>query len=167
MRHLLALTCAGICILAAGCGGGSKDGTTPAASTSTTTAAPAATTAPPASAAPVMSGHYIATETDPDGDQKTKDWYLTPCGNGCASVASTPGGQAEGRAQLVNGQWTVDNTGSLTCDDGTHVADALTVHLTWDPNTLAGTSQETMVAPACGTPAGRSVTFKVQLRKAP
>src|ERR1700758_3615118 len=93
--------------------------------------------AAPASAAPVMSGHYIITYTSPNGQVTTADWYVTPCGDGCASVVY--GGKTLGQARLVNGQWTLDSPGDAVCSDGSQVPRALATHDTWDPNTLAGT----------------------------
>jgi hypothetical protein len=116
-----------------------------------------------------MSGHYIRTETNPQtGQSATDDWYATPCGDGCASLASTPGGPAQSQARLVNGQWTLDSTvGTLRCPDGTVVSNAVSAHYTWDPNTLAGTVQLTYQVPACGHPAGYQTTNNVQIRQAP
>ena len=50
-------------------------------------AAAAVGTATPASAAPEMSGHYIETETAANDRSATDDWYFTPCGDGCESIA--------------------------------------------------------------------------------
>src|SRR6516165_8018655 len=70
-----------------------------------------------------LSGHYIRTETNPqNGQSVTDDWYATPCGDGCASLASTPGGPAISQARLVNGQWTLDSSvHTVICPDGTVV----------------------------------------------
>ena len=66
-------------------------------------------TASAAWAETTMSGHYLRIETDPQtGQSETDDWYATPCGDGCASLADTPGGPALSQARLVNGQWTLD-----------------------------------------------------------
>jgi hypothetical protein len=118
---------------------------------------------------PTMSGHYIRTETNPQtGKSVTDDWYATPCGDGCASMASKPGGPAQSQARLVNGQWTLDSPGGTgNCSDGTVVPNAVSAHYTWDPNTLAGTIQLTYQVPACGHPAGDQITNNVQLRQAP
>jgi hypothetical protein len=112
-----------------------------------------------------MSGHYIRTQTGRDGAPHTADWYFTPCGDGCASVVS--GSTPLGQAQFVNGQWTVDGTANAICPDGTFVPNASSVHYTWDPNTLAGTVQETANLPACGAAPGYQETDNVQLRQAP
>jgi hypothetical protein len=132
-----------------------------------TFAALAVGAATPASAAPEMSGHYIETETAASGRSTTNDWYFTPCGDGCASVAPK-GAKAFGRAQLVGGQWILDVTAETAmCQDGTQVPDALSAHYTWDPSTLAGTVQTTADAPECGDPAGYQATDNIQLRQAP
>jgi hypothetical protein len=74
-----------------------------------------------------MSGHYLRTETDPQtGQSETDDWYATPCGDGCASLADTPGGPALSQARLVNGQWTLDSAvHTLSCPDGTVLPNAV------------------------------------------
>ena len=115
-----------------------------------------------------LSGHYVRTETGAQSGQSiTDDWYATPCGDGCASLASTPGGPAQSQARLVNGQWIVDTTGApLRCPDGS-VVNAVSAHYTLDPNTLAGTVQLTYNVPACGNPAGYQTTNSVQITQAP
>ena len=131
-----------------------------------TVAAVAVGAATPASAAPEMSGHYIETETAASGRSTTNDWYFTPCGEGCASVA-LKGAPAFGRAQLVGGQWKFDVTGNTAmCEDGTRVPNALSAHYTWDPTTLAGTVQSTADVAECGDPAGYQVSDNIQLRQA-
>jgi hypothetical protein len=130
--------------------------------------------APPASAAPndqsnakQMSGHYIETSTAAGtSTTQTNDWYVTPCGDGCASVAGTPGGQPWGQAKLANGQWTMEATASAGCTDGSRVDDALSSHYTWDPNSLAGTSQNTYTKAACGFSAGTTTTSNIQFKAA-
>lgn len=126
--------------------------------------------AAPASAAPVMSGHYIKTSTSAGAPTTTDDWYFTPCGDGCAAVArgAAPGGQPIGQARVVNGQWTLDASGApAACTDGSQVPSALSVHYTWDPNTLAGSVQSTANMPECGQPAGYQQTNNIQLRQVP
>ena len=115
-----------------------------------------------------MSGHYIRTETDPQtGESVTDDWYATPCGNGCTSIAATPGGPALSQARLVNGQWTLASAvHTLGCPDGTVVPNAFSNHYAWDPKTLAGTVAVTYNVDACGSPAGATGTNHMQLRKA-
>jgi hypothetical protein len=123
-------------------------------------------TAAPAWAGPTMSGHYIYTEPEPP--PMSTDWYFTPCGDGCASVATTPGGSAFGQARLVNGQWTLDEPSSdITCSDGRVIRNAVSDHYTWDANTLAGTAQKTLTVQGCFNPAGYQYTNKIQLKQAP
>lgn len=115
-----------------------------------------------------MSGHYIRTETGQSGQSETADWYATPCGDGCASIADTPGGPELTKARLVNGQWTLTSVlHTLACPDGTVVPNAVSGQYTWDPNTLAGTVQLTNKVPACGNPAGYQTTNSVQFTQAP
>jgi hypothetical protein len=129
-------------------------------------AAVAVGAATPASAAPVMSGHYIETETAASGRSTTDDWYFIPCGDGCASVARK-GAPAFGRAQLVGGQGKIDVTDeTAVCPDGTKVSNALSAHYTWDASTLAGTVETTADVSECGDPAGYQVTDNIQLRQA-
>ena len=117
---------------------------------------------------PTMNGHYIRTETNPNtGNSQTDDWYVTPCGDGCASVAVRPDATAPSQARLVNGQWTLDSAvHAAICPDGTVVPNAVSAHYVWDPNTLAGTVQVTYNEPACGNPAGHTQTNTVQLKQA-
>jgi hypothetical protein len=122
--------------------------------------------APPASGVNEMSGHYIATETNPSsGKSTTTDWYFTPCGDGCASLAATLGGKAWGQTRLVNGQWTLDDTGNAVCPDGSKVLNVETTHYTWDANTLAGTAQVTDKWAVCGFAQPISFTNNLQLRR--
>lgn len=129
--------------------------------------------AAPASAQNEMSGHYIENQTDQStgqpvtlgGQPVINDWYFTPCGDGCASAVEN--GQPHGQAQLVNGQWTIDSGGPVTCADGTNVPNALSSHRTWDPNTLAGRVQETFNVPACGNAAGYQYTNNIQFTQTP
>ena len=121
--------------------------------------------AAPASAAPEMRGHYVETETAANGRSATDDWYFTPCGDGCESVARK-GVKAFGQAHLVGGQWVLDITGEAAmCPDNTQVPNALSAHYAWDPNTLAGTVHTTADAAECGDPAGYEVTDQLQLRQ--
>ena len=125
-------------------------------------------TASAAWAETTMSGHYLRIESDPQtGQSETDDWYATPCGDGCASLALTPGGPVISQARLVNGQWTLDSAiHTLNCPDGTVVPNAVSAHYTWDPDTLAGTVQLTSNVPACGIPAGYQTINDVQIRQA-
>ncbi len=119
--------------------------------------------------------HYISTQINPktgqpftvEGHPVTNNWYFTPCGDGCASAAHTPGGPPVGQANLVNGQWVLDTTDRAECPDGTSVPDAISAHRTWDPNTLAGTVQTTGKEGACGFPAGVTETANIQLALQP
>jgi hypothetical protein len=126
----------------------------------------AAGTASTAWADTTMSGHYIVTNTSPAGITYNDDWYFTPCGDGCADW-SAPAYSSSGRAQLVNGQWTMNANANAVCDDNTHVPNALGSQYIWDPNTLAGTVVATTNVPACGKPAGYQQTNTIQLRQAP
>ena len=125
-------------------------------------------TASAAWAETTMSGHYLRIETDSQtGQSETDDWYATPCGDGCASLAATPGGPAISQARLVNGQWTLESAiHTLNCPDGTVAPNAVSAHYTWDPDTLAGTVQLTSNVPACGIPAGYQTVNDVQIRQA-
>jgi len=111
----------------------------------------------PASAADPLNGHYIETETYPDGHQADRDWYITPCGDGCASIADF------GQANLVHGKWTLDGSGGVSCEEGGDVPNAIAVHYSWDPDTLAGTVVITNNVQACRNPAGYHETNKMQL----
>lgn len=122
---------------------------------------------PASAAANEMSGHYTATITDVDGQAVTNDWYVTPCGDGCASLASAPGAQPFGQAQLANGQWTMDTVDNDDCSDGTTVPSAIVAHYAWDANTLAGTVQDSLKVPACGQPVGFRFTNTLQVHQAP
>jgi len=109
-----------------------------------------------------MNGHYTYTETEAAGQAANSDWYVTPCGDGCASVAFTPGGPTK-QAHIVDGQWVLDSTDNLECEDGTSVPNATTAHFTWDPNTLAGTVVSTDVVPVCGEQPGHQETNNMKL----
>jgi hypothetical protein len=110
-----------------------------------------------------MSGHYIKTQTSQDNSQSaTTEWYFTPCGDGCADVTSSSAQPSQ--AHLVNGQWTMDQTGATArCADGTDHPGIGTIHYTWDPNTLMGTAQATYTAAVCDLPAGYTQTDNIQL----
>jgi hypothetical protein len=131
-----------------------------------TFAAIAVGAASPASAAPVMSGHYVENSTTPAGNVTTSQWDFTPCGDGCAQTTTSDGVAAQ--ARLVNGQWTFDDPNvSSTCPDGSKHPGTISVHYTWDPNTLAGTAQVTDKTATCGAPAGTVQTNNIQFRQAP
>ena len=72
-----------------------------------------------------------------------------------------------GQANLVNGQWTLDGKGGVSCEEGGDVHDAIGFHYTWDPNTLDGTVQITNNVEACGNPQGYQETNKLHLQLAP
>ena len=113
-------------------------------------------TAPVAAADP-LNGHYIETETYPDGHQVHSDWYITPCGDGCASIRDL------GQANLVDGQWTLDGSGGVTCEQGGDTPNAIGYHYSWDPNSLAGTVKITNNEQVCGNPKGYQESNKLQL----
>jgi hypothetical protein len=115
----------------------------------------------PVSAADPLNGHYIETETYPDGHQIHDDWYITPCGDGFAQIKEL------GQANLVNGQWTLDGSGGVSCEEGGDVPKAIHFHYTWDPDTLAGNVLITNNVQACGNPAGYQETNQLQLALAP
>jgi hypothetical protein len=119
-------------------------------------------------ARPLMNGHYTETSSGPNVPTTNMDWYFTPCGDGCASVATASGGQPIGQARLANGQWTLDGGISDTaCPDGVRVPNAESTYYAWDQDTLAGTVQNTLKAPACGNPVGFKWTNTLQLKQAP
>ena len=133
------------------------------AAAATFAAAAAAGAAAPASAAPRMSGNYVLTETNPAGQTTATDWNVNPCGDGCADIKA---GNGTSRAQFVDGQWVLDMFDNLRCLDGTRVPYAMNAHLTWDPNTLAGTDQQVYIEAACGRPSGYTQTNQIQLKQA-
>jgi hypothetical protein len=118
--------------------------------------------AAPVSAAPVMSGHYIETQTASNGQSASIDWYFTPCGDGCAQLTSP----TTALARLVNRQWIIDVDGDTLCHDGSRVPKTNTQHITWDPYTLAGTAQIIESVATCGDTQPRSWTTNMQLRQA-
>jgi hypothetical protein len=111
---------------------------------------------------PTMNGSYTATSTTPSGKHIDSSWTVNGCGDGCIWVKAGAGGQA---AYLVDGQWVLDGMNNLYCpSDRTWSQLATNAHMTWDPNTLAGTSQVTYIAPFCGHPAGTTQTNQLQLK---
>jgi hypothetical protein len=129
----------------------------------TLAAGTAGATAAPASGAPVMVGDYVLTETNPAGQKFVTDWNVNPCGDGCADIKA---GVGISRAQLVDGQWVLDMFDNIRCSDGIRVSYAANAHLTWDPNTLAGTDQQVYMQAACGRPPGYTQTNQIQLKAA-
>jgi len=116
----------------------------------------------PASGAPEMIGNYTLTETNPARQKFITEWNVNPCGDGCADVKA---GNGTSRAQLVDGQWVLDMFDSVRCSDGVRVPYAANAHLTWDPNTLAGTDLQVYTQGACGRAAGYTQTNQIQLKK--
>ncbi|BBZ48957.1 hypothetical protein MHEI_06740 [Mycobacterium heidelbergense] len=119
--------------------------------------------AAPASAAPEMIGDYVLTETGPAGQTHITNWNVNPCGEGCIDIKA---GAGTSRAQLIDGQWVIDMFENIRCSDGTRIPYAANAHITWDPNTLAGTDQQVYTQAACGKPAGYTLTNQIQLRRA-
>jgi hypothetical protein len=63
-------------------------------------------------------------------------WNITPCGDGCARVASGTGWTAD--ARLNNGRWEFTREAAWTCPDGRNLANAISYSI--DAVTLTGTS---------------------------
>jgi hypothetical protein len=120
--------------------------------------------APPASGAPELIGDYVFTETNAAGQKYVTNWNINPCGDGCVDIKA---GNGTSRAQLFDGQWVMDMFDNVRCADGVRVPYAANAHITWDPNTLAGTDQQVYTQAACGRPPGYTQTNPVQLRRAP
>ncbi|RUP05051.1 MAG: hypothetical protein EKK34_11990 [Mycobacterium sp.] len=117
-----------------------------------------------ASADPTMSGHYVSTVISASGETTTSDWYFTPCGAGCASVANAPGGPGFGEARIFDGQWTLAWHSDAFCPSGTRVPGAYASYATWDPGTLAGKNESGITRPVCGSDKGLPrVTQNLQL----
>ena len=117
-------------------------------------------TAPVSSADP-LNGHYIETETYPDGHEIHDDWFIDPCGDGCVHIKDL------GQAHLNGNQWTLDGKGGVSCEDGGDVHDAINFHYTWDANTLDGNVQITNNVAACGNPQGYQENNHLHLAPAP
>ena len=111
----------------------------------------------PVSSADALEGHYTETETYPDGHDIHDDWFINSCGDGCAHIKGL------GDAHLVDGQWTLDGKGGVSCEQGGDVHDAIGFHYSWDPNTLDGNVQITNNVAACGNPQGYQETNKLHL----
>jgi hypothetical protein len=116
--------------------------------------------AAPVSADP-MNGHYIETETYPDGHQVNSDWYFTPCGDTCSDIGHL------GQAHLVDGQWKLDGHGGVSCEQGGDTPKAIHYVYSWDPNSLDGTVLITNNVDACGNKAGYQETNQLHLAPAP
>jgi hypothetical protein len=119
-------------------------------------------------AAPTLSGHYISTVTSDSGETTDSDWYFTPCGEACASVANTPNGAPFGNARMVNGQWTLLWHSDAFCPGGTRVPGVYVSYASWDPNTLAGKDDSGIDTLICGSGSRLPrVTQHLQLTQAP
>ena len=142
--------------------------TSPAAANTTPPAGQPA--AAPGQPATTMHGHFLATYTK-NGKSTSVDWYFTPCGDGCASVAiGHPATSPPLEARLVNGQWTMDNKNdSGRCPDGSFTsAGIFASHITWDPRTLTGKVQQTLTQPGCGVEGGTDMGAQdLQLKAVP
>jgi len=112
---------------------------------------------------PTMNGNYTLTSTTPSGATFTSSWTVNSCGDGCIYIKAGVGGS---QARLVDGQWVLDTMNNVTCADGSYILYATTSHMVWDPNTLAGTAQQTYIIPACGHPPGYSQTDQIQIKQA-
>jgi hypothetical protein len=111
---------------------------------------------------PTMNGSYTETSTSPGGRTVTTSWTVGPCGDGCIYIKAGAGGS---QALLVNGQWVLDTLNNINCPDGSYIQYAANSHMTWDPNTLAGTVQHVYIVPACGLPAGYTQTDQMQIKQ--
>lgn len=111
---------------------------------------------------PTMNGNYTETATTPSGQAFSTSWAVNSCGDGCVYIKAGVGGS---QARLVDGQWVLDTMDNVTCSDGAYILYATRSHITWDPNTLAGTAQHTYLIPACGHPAGYSYTDQIQIKQ--
>ena len=111
---------------------------------------------------PTMDGSYTLTATTPSGQTLTTSWTVNSCGDGCVFIKAGAGGS---QARLVDGQWVLDTLSNVSCADGSYIQYASNAHITWDPNTLAGTAQHTYIVPACGRPAGYTETDQIQIKQ--
>jgi hypothetical protein len=111
---------------------------------------------------PTMNGNYTETSTTPDGRTLTTAWTVSPCGDGCVYIKAGAGGS---QARLVDGQWVLDTLNNINCSDGAYIQYGANAHITWDPNTLAGTAQHTYIVPACGRPPGYTQTDQIQIKQ--
>jgi hypothetical protein len=113
---------------------------------------------------PTMNGSYTETATTPSGGTLTTSWTVNSCGDGCIFIKAGAGGS---QARLVDGQWVLDTLNNVSCSDGAYIQYAANSHLTWDPNTLAGTARHVYIVPACGRPAGYTETDQIQITLTP
>jgi len=114
---------------------------------------------------PTMNGNYTETSTSPSGRSTTTDWTVQACSDGSYGCIYVKTGAGGGQAHLIDGQWVMDTMGNLLCPDGTFLQYVTNAHITWDPNTLAGTSQITYMVPACGQPAGYTQTNQISFKQ--
>ncbi|OBI46337.1 hypothetical protein [Mycobacterium sp. E796] len=113
---------------------------------------------------PTMDGSYTLTATTPSGGTLTTSWTVNSCGDGCIWIKAGAGGS---QARLVDGQWVLDTLNNISCADGSYTQYGSNSHMTWDPNTLTGTAQQTYILPACGRPAGYSETDQIKIEQTP
>lgn len=116
---------------------------------------------------PTMSGSYNETSTSPGGHSLVTSWTVNPCASqpngGCVWIKAGEGGNP---AYFIDGQWVLDEMGDLSCPDGSYHQLATSRHVTWDPDTLAGTSVITYNTAVCGHPAGYTQINKVEIKQA-
>jgi hypothetical protein len=98
-----------------------------------------------------FSGRYTMTVTNPDnGRSVTQAWVVTPCGDGCANIA-TEDDAPYAQAHLAGGFWSWDDITSQACDDGSRIDNAGTSHNVLDATTLRGTSYITWSKACAGS----------------
>jgi hypothetical protein len=112
---------------------------------------------------PTMDGSYNAVMTGPTGKKFTTPWTVNACGDGCLRITA---GLGWSQAHLVDGQWVLDTMDNVSCSDGSRSLYGANAHLTWDPNTLAGTAEHTYITGACGRPPGYSQTDQLEIKQA-
>jgi hypothetical protein len=114
--------------------------------------------------APTMDGGYTLTSTSPGGKSVDTDWTVNSCGEGCVYIKAGAGGS---QAHFVDGQWVMNTIDNIQCADGSWVLYAANAHMTWDPNSLAGSNILTYIVPACGLPPGHSQSNQIQIKATP
>jgi hypothetical protein len=112
---------------------------------------------------PTMNGSYTVTSTTPTGGTLTSSWTVNSCGDGCLWIKA---GAGASEAHFIDGQWVLDTMNNVSCADGSYTQYATNSHITWDPNTLAGTAQHTYIIPVCGHPPGYSQTDQIVIKQA-
>lgn len=100
-------------------------------------------------------------------------WVVTPCGPGCADVASTPVTDPRvnpyrGQARLEDGRWVliVQTAQAVRCkppNDGVTVPG--TVAFSFDAASMSGTAVNTQSTAGCGDPAGATYQGTFTLTK--